>query len=211
MKTLILTSAGTDIKEEIIKVLPRDPSGMKLAHIITASKTEPNKKYVEKDHQNFEAMGFIVKDIDIEGCTEIELTNILDGFDVICVQGGNTFHLLKAAKESGFEKVVKRLIENDVIYIGVSAGSIICGPSIETSKWKGTWPDKNNVGLKNLNGFAWIPFNLFVHYEQRWEAAVKKEMASSKFATRILTDNQAFLIRNGKVELIGDSPEIVLK
>jgi len=210
MKTILLTSAGTDIKEEILKILPKPASELKLAHIITASKSEPDQTYVQKDTQNLEKMGFKVVNIDIENRTDTELINILDGFDVIFVQGGNTFHLLKAIKESGFDKIIKRLINQGVIYIGVSAGSIIFGPSIETSGWKGTWPDKNKVKLDDLSGLGLVPFNLFVHYEPKWKEAFLAEAKRSKFKTRILTDKQAFLIKNSQITLVGEQPEIVL-
>lgn len=210
MKTLLLTSSSANIGEKLLKILPKSPSELKLAHITTASKNETNKSYIVRDHKAFETMGFSVTDIDIEDRTETELTNILDGYDVICVQGGNTFHLLKAVKASGFYRVIKKLIGNGIIYIGISAGSIICGPTIETSSWKDTYPDENLVDLKNLKGLDLVPFNIFVHYEPRWKKIVTKEIAKTKYKTRVLTDKQAFLVQNDKIELVGRGAEIVL-
>ena len=210
MQTILLTSTGTEIQEEILKILPKPASKMTLAHITTASKVEPDTTYVESDHAELEKMGFKVTDIDIKNCTETELINILDGFDIIYVQGGNTFYLLQAVKESGFNRVIKKLIDNGVIYIGVSAGSLICGPTIETASWQGTWPDKNIVKLKNLKGLNLVPFNLCVHYDPQWQKTVKAELAKSKIKTRILTDQQGFLVKNNEVELVGQKPEIVL-
>jgi len=43
---LLLTSAGTNVKDEILKILPKPPNELKLAHIITASTPEQNKNYV---------------------------------------------------------------------------------------------------------------------------------------------------------------------
>ena len=37
MKTILLTSAGMDIKDEILKILPKPANQVKIAHIITAS------------------------------------------------------------------------------------------------------------------------------------------------------------------------------
>jgi dipeptidase E len=111
-----------DIKEEILRVLPKPPEQMKIAHIITASKPEEDTSYVEKDSRLMVEAGFQVEDIDIEGKNEIELKELLKDKDIIYIQGGNTFHLLKCVKESGFDKIVKELIEKEVIYIGVSAG-----------------------------------------------------------------------------------------
>jgi len=209
MKTLLLTSAGMDVKDELLKILPRPASQMKLVHIITASKPEPEAgPYVEKDREAMRSLGFNVTDYDIEGKTENQLINDLADFDIIVVQGGNTFYLLRAAKESCFDKVVKNLINKGMIYVGVSAGTILACPTIETSGWKGG--DKNIVGIENLAGLDLIPFNIFVHYEPSWDEVIKEESAKSKIKTRLLTNDQAFLVRDDQIELVGEQPEIVL-
>jgi hypothetical protein len=43
MKTILLTSAGMNVKEQILKILPKPANQIKLAHIITASKAEEDK------------------------------------------------------------------------------------------------------------------------------------------------------------------------
>jgi len=59
--------------------------------------------------------GFQVEDIDLENKKESELKEILKDKDIIYVQGGNTFYLLKYIKESGFDKLVKQLIQKGKI------------------------------------------------------------------------------------------------
>lgn len=209
MKTLLLTSAGTDVKEEILKILPKPAHKLKLAYIITASKVESDTSYVQKDGKNLEEMGFQVEEIDIEGKNEEELRSELSKFDIIFVQGGNTFYLLKTIKESGFDKVIKDLINEGKIYIGVSAGTIICSPTIESSGWKGG--DRNTVGLTDLTSLGSVPFNIFVHYEPKYDQIIKAGASKSKYPTRILNNNQAFLVQGDKITLVGEQPEIVLK
>lgn len=210
MPTILLTSAGMNVKEEILKILPKPANKIKLAHIITAKnpRMEENPDYIIKDRQAMKDVGFHVEDIDIKGKTEQELRKILADKDIIYVQGGNTFYLLKYVRESGFDKVAKELINKGIIYVGVSAGSIIAGPTIETANWKNV--DHNEVGLKDLTGMSLVPFNLFVHYSPEHTRIIGEELPKSKYPLHILTDNQALLIKDGKVELVGEGKEAVI-
>src|SRR4030043_1378453 len=108
--TLLLTSAGMQVKDEILKILPKPAEQIKLAHIITASKPEKDTSYVLEDKEAMIKIDFQVEDIDIEGKTKDQLRDLLKDKDIIWVQGGNTFYLMKAVRESGFDKVIKELI-----------------------------------------------------------------------------------------------------
>ena len=209
MKTLLLTSAGMQVKDEILKILPKLANQTKLAHIITASKAEEDTSYVQKDSKAMEELGFQVTEVDIEGKTEADLRETLKDFDAIYVQGGNTFDLLKAARESGFDKVVKELLERGLIYIGVSAGSIIMGPTIEVATWKGV--DRNTLGMTDFTALNLVPFNTFVHYTEENRELIKQEVQKSRYPVRILTDDQAFLVQGNRVELVGKGEEVSLK
>lgn len=202
MKTILLTSAGMNMKEEILKILPKPAEQIKLAHITTASKVEPDTSWMQEEVDEMQKLGFQVEEIDIAGMSEDALRDALVGKDIIYVQGGNTFYLLKHVRESGFDTIVKELIERGVIYIGVSAGTIIAGPTIETAAWKGTWPDENVTKLTDLTGMNLIDFNVFVHYDERYKESVAKESAKSNYPVKILTDDQAVLIRDEEMEFL---------
>jgi dipeptidase E len=202
MKTILLTSAGMNMRDEIVKILPKPAGQIKLAHITTASKVEEDISYVENERAIMIELGLQVEEIDIEGKGENELREMLADKDVIYVQGGNTFFLLKCVCESGFDKVVKELIEKSVIYIGVSAGSIIAGPTIETAGWKGTDGDSNDVGIEDFSGMNLVDFNVFVHYQEKYREAVESESQTSKYPVKTLTNDQAVLVRDGEVKFI---------
>lgn len=209
MKTMLLTSAGMDVKDEILKILPKPANQMRVAHIITASKVEPDAAYyVAKDREAMKEMGFKVQDIDIETKNAKQLKNILSKFDIIYIQGGNTFYLLKAARESGFDQIIDDLINQGIIYIGVSAGSVLAGSTIETAGWKNA--DPNDVDLKDLTGLKLVPFNIFVHYESSWDNTIKSETRKSKYPLRILTNDQALLVKDNEIKLVGKGNEIKL-
>ena len=206
MKTLLLTSAGMQVKDEILKILPKPANQIKLAHIITASKVQKDTSYVDKDTDAMRKFGFSVTNVDLEGKKEKDLRDILQSFDVIYVQGGNTFYLLKWVKESGFDAVIEELIGRGKIYIGVSAGSIIAGPDIEIAGWKGF--DPNEIGLKDFSGLGCVPFCIFPHYKPEHASFLKEEIAKYPYPVRILNDKQAFLVRDSEVTLVGEGEEI---
>ncbi|KKQ77440.1 MAG: Peptidase family S51 [Parcubacteria group bacterium GW2011_GWC1_38_6] len=208
MKTILLTSAGMDVKEEILRILPKPVDQIKLAHIITASKVEDDISYVRKDTLEMEKLGFNIEEIDIEGKNEEEIRALLENKDVIYVQGGNTFYLMKHVKESGFDRVVKELIGKGVVYIGVSAGSYIACPTIEAANWKHA--DRNVVNLKDLTGMNLVPFLLSAHFNPEYADVLREEIATAKYPVKILDNNQAILVVNGVAKLVGRGEEIKL-
>ncbi|MDA3815711.1 MAG: Type 1 glutamine amidotransferase-like domain-containing protein [Patescibacteria group bacterium] len=207
-RKLFLTSAGTDIREEILKILPKPASEMKLAHIITASKVEEDLSYLKKEEADLRGMGFQVENVDLEGVNEKELREILKDKNVIYVQGGNTFYLLKYVRESGFDKIIKELIEKGVIYIGVSAGSYIAGPTIDTATWKNQ--DINTVGLEDLTALNLVPFLILAHYEEKLRDLIEEEIPKAKYPVKVLTDKQAISVQGDKIELVGEGEEIMI-
>ena len=208
MKTILLTSAGMNVKEEILKILPKPADQIKVAHVITASKSEKNLSYLEKENQIMRELGFNVENVDIEGKNEKELRVLLDGKDIVYVQGGNTFYLLKHVRASGFDKVVKELIGKGTVYVGVSAGSYIACPTMEMASWKN--PDKNTVGLTDLTGLGLVPFLLSVHYKSEYDSILKQEISATNYPVKILTDEQAILVKGNEVKLVGRGEEIKL-
>lgn len=210
MGTILLTSAGMNVKEEILKILPKPANKIKLAHITTAKnpRLEENPDYIIKEKKIMAELGFQVEDIDIKGKKEDDLRKMFADKDAIYVQGGNSFYLLKYVRESSFDKVVKELISKGIIYIGVSAGSYIACPTIEVAGW--LHGDDNAVGLTDLKAMNLVPFLIKAHYNPGYKEVVIKGIKNSKYPVRILTDDQAILIKDGKAELVGRGKEIKL-
>ena len=205
---LLLTSSGMqDSKEDILAILPKPAEDVRIAHIITASKPEEDKFYMENDKVLIKEAGLNVEDIDIEGKNKTQLLNILESFDIIYVQGGNTFYLLKHIKLSGFDKVMKKLFRKGKIYIGVSAGSIVAGKNIVTAEWLG---DKKpfNVGFMNYKAMNFVPYNIFVHYSDAFAELIKSKSKKEKKNLKILTDGEALFVYGKKITLVGNGKSI---
>src|SRR3989338_6238623 len=208
MRTLLLTSAGMNVKDQILKILPKPANQIKIAHIITAVNKQKKKDYYYREIKAMQDADFDVKEIDLEGKTEQELKSLLTKKDIIYVQGGNTFWLLKHVRSSGFDKIIKELLDQGVIYIGVSAGSYIACPTIEMSLWKKEQPEV--FGLTDFTGMTLVPFLMSVHYKPEYAEILKPHIIKSKYPVKVLTDQQAILIKDNSYQLVGMGEEIKL-
>jgi dipeptidase E len=209
-KTLLLTSSGMQMRDAIIKLLQKPAYDMSVAFITTAAKPEMNLDYLENDWEIMKSVGFNVEEIDIEGKTEEQVYKLLEFKDIIYVEGGNTFYLIKAMRACNFEKTIKKLLGYGKVYIGASAGSIVAGKTIQTSDWK--VPEKR-FGVTDLTGLNIVPFDIFVHYQPEHAEIIKQKMpdqASRIKNLKIITDSQAILVQGKEVDLIGEGDAVVV-
>lgn len=210
MKKLLLSSNGQFVIEKGIELFFDDVSKIKLAYITTAAKGSRDLAYLETDRKLLREEGYDFEELDIEGKDEAELRKLLADKDAVWVEGGNTFYLLKAVRESGFDTVIKELIEKGVVYIGSSAGSYIACPTIEMSTWKKPGEEKKMFGVTDLTGMNLVSFLLKAHYKPEQEELIKEKISQAKYPTRILCDGQAILVDGDNYTLVGEGEEIKL-
>ena len=209
MKTLILTSSGSFITtNNIDHFLPKKITDCKIAYIITASKKVDDTNYIDEHRQKMDELNFSYTEIDIAGKNENELKKILDRYDIVMVEGGNSFYLLKAVRESGFDNVIKDLIEKGIIYIGSSAGSYIACPSIIAATWSEQEFDR--CGITEYTAMNLVPFLIRAHYEPSMREILKEKVKDLKYPIRALNDNQAILVQDDNIQLLGGGDEIIM-
>jgi dipeptidase E len=182
-------------------------SEMKIGYITTASKGSRDTAFLEKVKNTMKENAIDFEEIDIEGKGKDEILNFFKNKNIIHVEGGNTFYLLKAIRESGFAEALKKLLNERKIYIGTSAGAYIMCPTIEVANWNETGRDR--FGLTDFSALNYVPFVLKVHYKDEMENTVKEKMKTLKYPLRILRDGQGILIENDKYTFFGGE-EIIL-
>jgi peptidase E len=101
-----------------------------------------------------------VEMIDTERMTQTEMEAILRLATIAYIPGGNTFLLSHRLHISGILPYLRKKVQAGLPVLAFSAGSILCGPNILTSK------DMNTVGTSHLDGLSVTPFNFLVHYAQ---------------------------------------------
>ncbi len=118
--------------DDIIKKLPKSPKEMNLAFIDTAAEVETGDHWwLRAEKEKLIEIGFNVDEFSIKGMIKDEIENRLKDKQVIYFCGGNTFYLLDQVIKTGCDEIIKNKIENGMIYIGSSAGSMIIGKRID--------------------------------------------------------------------------------
>lgn len=95
--------------------------------------------------------------IDTETMSLPEIQDILRRVSLLYIPGGNTF-LLNHRLHIGNLMPYLRKLTQTIPIVAFSAGTVLCGQNILTSK------DLNSVGTPYFDGLKTVPFNFLVHY-----------------------------------------------
>jgi dipeptidase E len=105
------------------------------------------------------AQAFATIDINVKGIHEFEnAENAIKNAEGIFTGGGNTFLLVKQLYHNNIMQVLSETVKNGTPYLGTSAGSNICGLSMQTTN------DMPIVYPPSFQTLGLIPFNLNPHY-----------------------------------------------
>jgi peptidase E len=205
MMKLVLTAAGFSnqkIIDEFLKMVGKPVQEIKVLFIPTASRTEEELKYVEIAKKELYDIGVQKNNLTTFNLDK-EITRNELGVDAIYVCGGNTFYLLHKLRKTGFDKTIKEMARKGVVYVGVSAGSVIAGPTIITAQGF----DENDVGLDDFTGLKLTNKVIIPHAEHKGKGKIEDLKKKVKHGTVPLTDNQALLINNSETRIIQAPPK----
>lgn len=186
-----LASYAMMTMEKIIKNEDGELTRKRAVFIPTAGDPYKNKDFVEADKIALQKYSIEVTDLDLRNKTEEEVNESLAMADILLVAGGDTFYLMEKLKEGGADRAIKNFISRGGIYIGSSAGSIVCCPTIEGAE-KFDNP-KLAPNLENFNGMdifneVVIPHTHKEKYFERVEETTAK-LTSKGFKVHHLTDD----------------------
>jgi dipeptidase E len=78
-----------------------------------------------------EQLGLKVDEIDLRNYDDAtSVKQKLAGHDIVWAMGGNTYMLRYEMKRSGFDQIIKEVLESGALYGGDSAGALVAGQSI---------------------------------------------------------------------------------
>lgn len=200
---LLLTSAG----------LPNQ----KLRNLLVANLTKPPNTCLvlmmayARSQEEHDYVGGLKHELAQTGIRNIDLFNLQENrlgdrtkYDVIYVCGGNTFSILNRMRIAGADEFIKNAMKNqDILYVGVSAGSIIAGPNIAIAGW-GSEGDKNEIGLEDLTGLGLTEISIFPHFKAYLKPEVEEFRTIAHYPVIELTDEQAVFINDEDHQVIGE-------
>ena len=193
VRKIVLTSCGvieSKLKEQFYDLLNKDISKIKLLFITIAvdGEKDTDRTWLEEEYATILDLG-----IKEENITEYHYEENIDfsNYDIIYMIGGNTFYLLKELREKKLAEKIIQAINDGVIYIGSSAGSIILGKTIETAlPYDENWV--NLIDFKGLN----IVNGIIIPHANRKQDFIKE--AKQKYSDEIieLYDDYGCVITN---------------
>lgn len=189
---LLLTSVSISPLKELTPIAYRD---LRLVYIPTAADPAEDKWFIDADRKRFAEMGIRFQELDIKNKTPEKLLSALRPAHVIFVSGGNTFYLLEKARESGFDKVIRKIVDDGVIYIGGSAGAVIAGPTIAPVARLDDPASAPN--LKSFKGLNLVDFVILPHYGKEKDKVTHQQIMDEfgkSFKLLPLRDDQAVIV-----------------
>jgi dipeptidase E len=115
------------------------------------------EKWLEDNERAFKGLARL-ESVNAELMTQKEIEEVIRRASLVYIPGGNTFLLNHRLHVSGVTPFLKKKIQAGLPLVGFSAGMIVCGPNILTSK------DMNTVETTHFDGLNVSSFNFFAHY-----------------------------------------------
>ena len=110
--------------------------------------------YAALARERFKAMGY-----DLESIHEVkDARQAVAAAEAIFIGGGNTFRLLKNLYDFELLPPIHRRVAEGMPFIGSSAGSIVAGPSLKTTK------DMPIVQPPSFDALGLVPFQISPHF-----------------------------------------------
>lgn len=213
---LLLISNSTNAGEEYLRYpLPEIGKFLQgvreIVFIPYAAVTFSYAEYEKKVQARFAELGIRVRSVH----RAANAARMIRQAEAICVGGGNTFALTKKMQEQGLIKAIARKIKSGTPYVGWSAGSNVCCPTICTT---------NDMPILQPQSFAAIgavKFQINPHYldanpeghagETREQRILEYIQANPRRWVVGLREGCMLRYREGRLELVGKRPMRIFK
>lgn len=159
-------------------------------------------RYSGRARARFQAMGYELTSLhDVSNPRRA-----LEEAEAVFVGGGNTFRLLKSLYDVDLLAPIRRAVEQGLPYIGSSAGAIVAGPSLRTTK------DMPVVQPPSFAALGLVDFQISPHYLDPDPASTHMGETQEERIRQFLEENEAAVVglREGGM-LRMENSEVTLK
>lgn len=206
MNRLYLTSEIHYVVNSLAEKLA-DVINLPAVFITTTINDKPHTdlSWHHRNRESLEKIGFSFDFYNIANKTNDQIINDLAKYDVMYVEGGNSYYLLQEAQKNGFGEFVAKRVSEGMVYLGTSAGSVIVGPDIEPVRRDETTPLAPE--LRGTKAFGIVPFVVMPH----WGDPNRRALYNDHRIKHIYHEDYpyVFISNNQYVEVINGSWRII--
>lgn len=207
-----LTNETRPAFEKLVGIQDRQ---IRIASITTAThgyvelfraKNQPyDATWVDDDIRIAENFGYHVDKFEISVMKPSEFS-IFDTYDAIWFEGGLAGYLITKIRQGAFDKKLTKLLKTKV-YVGTSAGSMICAKSLDACEWYIGEPEE---GLSAIPGLGLIDFQIYPHFQETLLSEIQEKRHPDQ-EYWLLKDGQAVSIEHGNIQMHGGEITILKK
>lgn len=174
---------------------------------------EARSMWLKKQTDKLVDLGFSVTELDLRRYFGAPggLQGFLDEIDLVWINGGNSFILRRAMKQSGLDVLIKNAVARDrIVYAGFSAAAVIAFDSLKGLELTDN-PKEVPSGYDEdivWEGLGFIPFALAVHYKSDHPESgmVDREVAfyeATGIPYRTLRDGEVLIVHGNETRVVG--------
>ena len=215
MKLLLIsnsTNAGERYLEYALPHIGRHLAGIsEVVFVPYAAVTFSYNEYERRVQERFAELGIRVRSVHRERSPRAAILRA----QAICVGGGNTFALAKKMQQQGLMTAILRKIKGGTPYVGWSAGSNVCCPTICTTN------DMPIVQPESFRAIGAVRFQINPHYldahpeghagETREQRILEYIEANPRRYVAGLREGCMLRYEEGRLELTGQRPMRIFK
>ena len=137
--------------------------------------------------------------IQLEDYRNKDISEVLEGKDIIWVAGGISGYLMYWMKSTRFDEKIKKILEKGSLYVGSSAGAMVTGRNLDVSTW---YIGENDYGAENMTGLGLVDFDIYPHYEDSLHEQIKSKFKGKKLY--LLKNGEEVIVENDSIRVIGE-------
>lgn len=202
---LYLSSYRVPTPKDLIDLVGKPAEQIKVALIPNAKDYYAKRARDFKNNElveYFKNLGLHAEVVDLRDFEQKELKEKLINYDLIWAVGGNTFCLRYEMKRSGFENIIRELLESGIVYGGDSAGACVAGPTLKGVETSDVPEFAEAVIWEGLNLTDKI---IIPHADNPWMQEELKPMLETykdNPSAVVLNDNQAYVVDNQNTRVV---------
>lgn len=192
-----------------MKLVSRPTNSVKAYLIANAFDNYPDNRrqmHLSELKNSLSVTGYDFKPLDLRkfSAETDELEEFLRGTNLIWISGGNVFYLRYLFEKSGFSLLLKKLVDDGLVYAGDSAGAAVLGPDMHGLD---QLDDPSEAPEIIYGGLGLTSFMTLPHWgNERYSAEIascKDEL--EKYNDKIITinDDQAIVVNGGEIRVVG--------
>lgn len=169
-----------------------------VAYLPAAALGDTHQEYTENAFRGLAR----IESVNPELMTLPEMEAVLRNAALVYIPGGNTFLLNHRLHISNIMEYLRKKVMAGLPLIGFSAGTVLCGPNVLTSK------DINTVESSHFSGLDVTPFNFSCHYPEEEIARLEKDEWLGEY--HVFHDNPIVMVADGAyVRVEGKKTQLV--